>query len=338
MGTFTGLSLVITSQSKHIWQLFLTYSLLLSLGTGAIYTVVNSTSSRWFVKKRGFVVGITSSGGGAGAIAVAPFATFLISHFNWRTAFILLGFISWILMSGASLLLKKDPSDMGLLPDGIKSATPQTDNIKKGNRLQPEELSLKKASHLSQFWIIGSIWLLLSLSVHMIFVHLVPYAVEMGVSPMHAALILSFIGLASILGRVIVGYLSDAMDGKTLGTGCALIQFGSLLWFLYARDLWMLYFFAIAFGILWGGVSIVITTLVGDIFGVNSLGAIMGMMVAWWSLGAAAGPAIAAYIFDVSGHYFAAFAAGAGALFIATILLAILRKAPHRHVHKTPIP
>ena len=93
MGTFTGLSLLLTSQANSLWQLFITYSLLFSLGTGAIYVVVNSTASRWFIQKRGIVVGITSSGGGLGTIAISPFATYLISNFNWRTAFIVMGLI-----------------------------------------------------------------------------------------------------------------------------------------------------------------------------------------------------------------------------------------------------
>lgn len=68
MASFTGFSLLLTSQANAAWQLFITYGLLLSLGTGPVYTVVNSTASRWFKRKRGFAVGITSSGGGLGAI------------------------------------------------------------------------------------------------------------------------------------------------------------------------------------------------------------------------------------------------------------------------------
>ena len=107
MGTFTGLSLLLTSRARAPWQLLITYSLLLALGTGAIYSVVNSTASRWFIQKRGLVVGITSSGGGVGAIILAPFATLLISRFDWRTAFIVMGLISWIVMAAASLFLVK---------------------------------------------------------------------------------------------------------------------------------------------------------------------------------------------------------------------------------------
>ena len=75
MATFTGLSFFLTSQASSAWQLFITYSLLFSLGNGAMYTIVNSTVSKWFVKKRGLVVGITSSGGVVGTFVMAPFVT-----------------------------------------------------------------------------------------------------------------------------------------------------------------------------------------------------------------------------------------------------------------------
>ena len=328
MGTFTGLSLLMTSLTTDVWQLFITYSLLLSLGTGAIYTVVNTTSSRWFVRKRGLVVGITSSGGGLGIIAVAPLATFLISNFAWRTAFIVLGLLSWSLMAASSLILRKEPSDMGLFPDGIKPDPSQADIRKSEGGVKPGDLTLRKAFHMSHFWMIGAIWVLMSLSLHMILVHLVPHTVDMGISAMDAAFLLSLIGFFNILGRLVIGRLSDAMDRKRLGTVCGFIQFLSFVWLLYAHDLWMLYSFAIVYGFLWGGVSIIITTQIGDIFGVGSLGTIMGVMNAGWSLGAAIGPVMGGVIFDFSGHYFTAFVAGAVAIFLATILLGLIRKVP----------
>jgi len=81
MGTLTGLSFLLTSLAWAPWQLLITYSLLLALGTGPLYAVVNATTSRWFVKKRGLAVGFTSAGGGVGTIFIAPFSTFLILSF-----------------------------------------------------------------------------------------------------------------------------------------------------------------------------------------------------------------------------------------------------------------
>ena len=216
MGTFTGLSFFLTSQANSAWQLFITYSLLFSLGTGAIYTIVNSTTSRWFVKKRGFVVGLTSSGGGVGTFVMAPLVTYLIASFNWRTAFIVLGFISWIGIGTMSLLLRQDPRELGLLPDGDQSEPIQGRDIKRAGEVPRGDFSLGQAYRLSQFWLLGFSWLLLSLSFHLIFVHIVPYAVDKGISPMDASFILSLIGGANVLGRLVLGKLSDTVGRKSL--------------------------------------------------------------------------------------------------------------------------
>ncbi|MFC1979427.1 MFS transporter [Chloroflexota bacterium] len=108
MGSFTGLSLLLTSQTDSAWQLFVTYGLLLALGTGGMFAVVSSTVSRWFDKNRGIALGIVSSGGGLGPVILAPFATYLISNFDWRMAFLVIGLIAGLVMASLSLLLKRN--------------------------------------------------------------------------------------------------------------------------------------------------------------------------------------------------------------------------------------
>ena len=84
MGLFAGLSLLLTSQTNAVWQLFLTYSLLLAMGTSAIYVGVMSTVSRWFDRRRGLALGLASVGAGLGPMIMAPFATYLIANFDWH--------------------------------------------------------------------------------------------------------------------------------------------------------------------------------------------------------------------------------------------------------------
>ena len=325
MGTFTGLSLLLTSQVAASWQLLVTYSLLLSLGTGAMYGVVNTTASRWFIKKRGFVVGITSSGGGVGAIVLAPFATYLISGFNWRTAYIVVGLISWFMMAFVSLWLKKDPRDMNLFPDGARTESKSAAIKEAGAPKQTLDFTISQAFKMNQFWLLGLAWVFLSLSLHMIYIHVVPYAVDAGIASMDAAFILSLLGIANITGRLIIGRLSDNVGRKPLGVACGLVHFTTLLWLMQSHQLWMMYGFAIVFGFLWGGSGTIITSLVGDTFGTRNLGSIMGFITAGWAFGAAVGPAAGGLIFDVSGSYYGAFGTGAAALLVSACLLAFLK-------------
>lgn len=326
MGLFTGLSLLLTSQASASWQLFISYSLLFSLGTGAIFTVVNSTVSRWFDKRRGFAVGIASSGGGAGVVVMAPFATYLISNFDWRTAFIVLGLIAWLVVASLSTLLRKDPGDIGLLPDGVK---PEAAKIKLQNNetsTQLTGLSLLEASKTGNFWFLGLIWLLLSLSVHLILTHTVPHAIDLGISPIDASVILSLIGAAAFAGRIVAGRVSDNIGRKAPAITCALLQVGALIWLIWVQDLWMFYLFAVVFGFSWGGVGIQVTVLVSDIFGMRSIGAIMGVIVVGWTIGGAIGPTVGGVVFDVSGNYSTAFAIGAVSMLIASLFAALIRE------------
>ncbi len=328
MGIFTGFSLVMTSLVHSYWQLLFTYSFLLAMGTGPTYGVANTTASRWFMKKRGFVLGITSSGGGVGAIVLAPIASYLISNFDWRTAFVVLGIVLGIALIAVSLVLEKDPRDIGLFPDGARSEPEREETQNKAESTQSAGFSLTEATKMHQFWLLALSWVFMSLSLHMVFVHVVPYAIDTGISPMDAALIMSVIGLTNIPGRIITGKISDAFGRKALAIGSSLIEFVALLWLMWAQQLWALYAFAMVFGFLWGGGGTMIAALIGDIFGTRNLGPIMGWMSAGWALGAAIGPAIGGYIFDVSGHYFRAFGAGAVAILITACLVAFIRSTP----------
>jgi len=85
MGTFTGVSLLVTSLADHAWQLYLSYGFLLALGTGATYTIVMSTGSRWFSRRRGTALGIIGVGGGLGTMAMVPLAAYLVYASYRRT-------------------------------------------------------------------------------------------------------------------------------------------------------------------------------------------------------------------------------------------------------------
>jgi OFA family oxalate/formate antiporter-like MFS transporter len=221
--------------------------------------------------------------------------------------------------------LKRDPRDIGLLPDGVKSEASQNRIHTRASKPKLSDFSLSQAFRTSQFWFLGCVWFFMSLNIYLIIVHVVPYAVDTGISPMDAAVILSLVGGVSILGRIGVGRVSDIIGRKAPAIACALLQVGALLWLMYSRNLWMFYTFAMVYGFTWGGFALVTTALIGDIFGMHSIGSIMGVINVGWALGAAAGPVIGGWIFDVTGNYFLAFATGAGAILIATLLIALLR-------------
>ncbi len=328
MGLFTGLSLLLTSQASSPWQLFISYGLLLAIGTGATYIMVMSTTSRWFDKKRGLALGITGSGTGLGTLLVAPFATYLIANVGWRMAYLIIGLIAWLIVIPLSRLLRKDPSEIGVLPDGAKSGSGEMGIAEPGraddSRLT--EFSLLQASRTGNFWLLGAIWLLYSFCYMMLLTHIVPHTTDIGIPAMEAAVILSLTGGSNIVGRLLMGRVSDSIGRKATAITCALLVVGAMIWLIWSQDLWMLYLFGMVFGFSFGGLDPAITALIGDTFGLRSIGVIMGTLNVAWGIGSAIGPAVGGFVFDFSNSHSMAFLAGALAMLIVALLVALIRK------------
>ena len=325
-GLFMGLSLLLTSQTTSLWQLFVSYSLLLAVGTGPMYTVIGATVSRWFVSKRGLALGIALSGVGLGQVVMTPFAAYLISSLGWRMSYIVMGLIALVIVASLSLLLKKDPAEIGLLPDGIKSNTGKIDIQDKQGDTQPPGLSLLEACRTSQFWLLCLTWLSQGSCVYLVTTHIIPHATDMGISAIKAAVVLSLIGGTNIIGMIAAGRLSDIVGRKVIGITCALLHAAAMIWLVWAHELWMFYLFAVVFGFQFGGLNAVLTAMVGDTFGLRNIGIIMGTLNIAWYMGAAIGPLTGGFIFDVSDGYSTAFILMSGVMVIAALFIALVRQ------------
>jgi len=330
MGIFTGLSLVLTSQTNALWQLFITYSLLLAMGTGPLYVVPMSAVSRWFDKKRGMALGLSSLGIGLGMVVMAPFATYLITNFDWHTAYLIIGLIAWSVALPLSLLLKKDPREVGALPDGVKAYTEAAKS--EGDSIQPIDSSLSQLFRTRNFWLFVFIWFLFAACLFLIFTHLVPHITDIGFSAGQAAVVLSLIGVASIPGRLLMGIVSDRLGRKLAPIICTLLQSGAIVWLVWAQDLWSLYLFALVFGFFYSGFGTSGAALISDTFGLNKIGVIFGLLEISFGIGAAIGPAFGGIIFDVRHSYSLAFLIGAVAMLVVTLLIVLIRQETNRNL------
>ncbi|MFH1925533.1 MAG: MFS transporter [Chloroflexota bacterium] len=324
MAVFTGLSLVLTSQTNALWQLFITYSLLLAMGTGPLFVVPMSAVSRWFDKKRGLALGLSSMGIGLGTMVMAPFATYLITNYNWHTAYLVIGLISWVIAIPLTRLLKRDPREIGALPDGAKigdaGPPPETETS------PPAQHPFLSIVQNRNFWVFASIWFLFAAGLFLIVTHLVPHVTDIGFSSIEAATVLSLLGFASIPGRLLMGIASDRIGRKITFMVSTLLQAVAIAWLIWAQGLWSLYIFALVYGFFYSGFGCSGAALISDTFGVKNIGAVLGLLEIGFGIGAATGPAVGGYIFDVSGNYTAAFIIAAVAMLVATLLVTMVRR------------
>ncbi len=318
-GFFMGLGCVLMSQVNAVWQLYLFYGLFIALGMSGSFVPYLSTVARWFVSRRGLMTGIVASGVGFGTLIVPPVATRLISSYGWRTSYIIIGIAVLVLIVLAAQFMKRDPQQIGQAPYGERKAK-QSDIIpaRRG-------FSFKEALHTGQYWIICIIYFCFGYFLHNIMVHVVPHAIELGIPAISAANILAIIGGMNLVGRIAVGGASDKVGVKLSLLTVFILATAVLLWLQVADELWMLYLFAVLFGFAYGGIMALQTLSLAELFGLKSLGVILGSVAFVYTCGGAVGPLIAGYIFDMTGSYYLAFLVCAAVAIAGLVLVLLLR-------------
>jgi MFS family permease len=262
-------------------------------------------------------------------MVMAPFAAFLISNYDWRMAYVVIGVIAWVLVIPLARVVRKEPAEIGALPDGVEARPGKRHERGRdtGQEVPASSvLSPLQTMRTRSFWLFVSLWFLLAISMLLITTHIVPHATDLGIAEERAAAILSIIGGASVAGMVLVGIAADRIGRKQVAIICFLGQGVALLWLMWAQELWALYLFAIVFGFANGGIHPATTALIGDTFGLLRIGLVLGLLEIGWAVGAAVGPVMGGYIFDTQGSYFLAFLIGAVAMVVAGFLVLLVRR------------
>ncbi|MFC1942124.1 MFS transporter [Chloroflexota bacterium] len=318
-GFVIGLGLLLMSQIGAAWHLYLLYVLVIGIGMGASFTPPMSTVVRWFVKRRSIMTGIVSAGGGLAGLMLPPAVNWLISNYGWRNAYIALGAIVLVIVIVTAQFLKRDPAQMGQVPYGdSKTEEPESN-------LFAEGLSLKEAIRSRQYWIAVSIFFCAGFSLSTITVHIVPHATDLGFSTGTAASILATVSGSFLVGGIMLGAIADRIGNRRGYIISFIIMAAALFWLLTVKEVQTLYLLAVVFGFGGGGANTLESPLVAELFGIRSHGLILGSCSVFFLSGAAAGPFIAGYAYDVNGSYNWAFSACAVASILGIILVTILR-------------
>lgn len=323
MAVAGALGLILTGRTTAFWQLFITYALLMSIGTGATYPVIMAVVSRWFKKRRGFALGIAGTGGSLGSIVLAPLATFFITSYSWRTSYMALGAITLVVGLLLATLLRRDPSQIGLGLDGVSIDAVTRESARTS---AATDFTLPQAMKTANYWLVLVAWLFLNMCVSMVFTHVVPYATDAGIDQMRAATILSIMGFFGIASRLLTGRVSDSIGRKIPGITWALLQGVALVWLVWAHSLGMLYAFAVVYGLAWGGLGNTVAATVADLFAGRNIGVIMGTYEMAFAAGGAIGPALGGIIFDATSSYEVAFLTGAFTMLVTAFSLGAVRR------------
>ena len=307
------------SQISMLWQLYLFYGVIIAIGMSGAWVPLIATIPKWFVKRRGLMTGIVTSGSGIGTILLSLVASRFIPACGWRISYMIVGGGVLVLLMLAAQFLRRDPKQVWQSPYGGNEVKGE------GPNLQASGFSLQEATHTRQFWLACVIFFCYGFNLYTIMVHIVPHAIELGISPIIAANIIVIIGGVNAVGRITVGYAGDRIGNRLSLIISSILMTAALLWVMIAKEVWMLYLFAIVFGFGYGGLASLTSPVTAELFGLRSLGTIVGVVMFSFTVGGAIGPVLAGSIFDMSGSYNPAFLACAALSIIDIILSALLR-------------
>ena len=316
-----GLGFTLASTIHTLWHFYLFVGVMGGLGMSAFYVLSTSTVARWFETGRGLALGIVLTGFNLGFVVGGPTAAWLIERAGWRSAYSILG-VSCGLVATVVALAVRYPSAAERERLHIPSIAPAH-----GPGRAAAGASVRDALSDVRFWCFSASWFLMGLVLTMLSVHVVPHARDRGIDLAQAALALTAYGMGAVAGRLLFGAGSDRLGTRLTMVLCFGLQIGALT-ALVAPSAALLPLAMAIYGLGFAGADTVIVRVIPDVFGLGSIGAIMGVLSLGWRCGAALGPALAGFAYDLARSYAVPFGTAPVLTLASLILVSVAARRP----------
>lgn len=291
------------SVSRQLWQVTTCFTLGVGLGVGFVYVPSVSAVQHWFEQRRGLASGLAVTGIGVGTLVMPIIAGVLLESMIWRQVFVIMAALVAVIGIVSVLVIEADPAVRGLAPDGGELGSDRPAAEVRNINLAP----MLRSRPFTQFYAAQAI---LAVPIFIPFVHLVPFAEDIGIARAQAVGVLGLIGFGSTAGRFIIGGLADRLGRRRslilLLGGIASSYF---VW-LTADGIVALACFALWFGMCYGGYVALSPALLADYFAGPRLSSVIGLQYTAGAIGSLLGPILAGYLFDLSGAYTSALVIG----------------------------
>ena len=331
---------VASSFVGNIWQLFIFYSVIGTLGQTMVSSFsATATLAPWFPRSRGIMLGMADAGNPAGQAIVTPVAQVIASTLGWRAAYQILGVAFFLVAVPLNLLFQRRPPVFSEVlpargPDGPAALgapqAPETPQFLEATQspeaiegeaetpVASDALPVKAMLRQPAVWLLLSTRALASTANQMTLVHLIGFLVLAGYGELPAAVAIGLGGLLGMVGRPGFGLLSDVIGREMVFTIGMMMSLGSILVVLFFSGnggiLVLVAFVALA-GLSDGLSGLLIGAKAADLYPPQALGTIMGVVEVGRGVGIALGPVLAGYLFDLNGDYLVAFSLAVGLTF-----------------------
>jgi MFS family permease len=326
-------SVVAMSQVDSLWQYLVLRGLGITLGSIMIGNlVVNTTVSKWFVRRRAWAIAAATTGLSLGG-AVAPRLTAaLVDAYGWRTSWVVLGLGLLALVVPSALVMRRRPEDYGLLPDGDVDEAPSLSHPEVVTALTEVQWTRAEAIRTRSFWLLVISFCLVTLGVGSFSLHMISYLQDNGYSAAEAAGRFSTVYIFTATSRPFWGAVMQRFAPRycaSLGfLTTATCTFG-IIFALNNGSPTLLYVFMIGWGVGFGGYVPIQELIWANYYGRMNIGKVRSVAIPMLGLASAVGPQIAARVYDTAGSYSYAFAFFAGCSLIGAI--GILSASPPKH-------
>lgn len=309
--TTVGTGAALTVFMKSSWQLVLLWGVVVGVGTGSMALVFASTIvNRWFVEKRGLVIGALTAAAATGQLVFLPGLSTLAMDYGWKSVSITIAIGAFVMVPVIFLFLRESPVDIDQKPYGAPfdwKPTPKND-IPAG-RLAI--MTLKESSKKRDFWILFGSFFICGLSTNgLIGTHFIPAAHDHGMMEVVAAGMLAMIGVFDVIGTLASGWLTDRIDPRKLlfayysMRGLSLLLLPSILFSTIHPSTLV---FIIFYGLDWVATVPPTITLCRTVLGPQRATVVYGWVFAGHQMGASVAAIGAAILRVKLGDYAAAF-------------------------------
>jgi len=325
---------VLMHRANSLWQLYVYFGLFLGICIATSWAPLIATVSRWFTERRVLAIGILTSGLTIGSTFVPPFIAHYITVYGWRVSFLVLALIITVATIPAMFVLGKNPpQDTRNVNHGVSKKETMVAEIKKPAQIR--EWSATEAAKTIPFIMLITIGFVTAAGFFFIAVHIVAYAIDIGITTTSAALILSLQGIGNIIGKLSVWPITKRIGSRITLFFLIGLQALGLFLLIWASSLWIFFALGAIFGFGNGGSVTIRMSIIPEFFGTKAVGTLVGIAGITWGLGGIVGPILAGYIFDITCSYDVAFLAG-GLLLIIGMIAVFFLKAPTADIEAIP--
>ena len=295
---FAGLS-----QATTFWQFLLLFGISGSVAMTALGTIsCNSLIVNWFDRQRAMALGIAMIGMSISGAVMIPIASWAVATWGWRAVYVAFGAISLGLMPAVAWLVVSRPSDMGLVPDGDVGPPPRAHETESAAAPTPPP-STREILARRSLWLIAAACGLVFFGATGIMNHGIAFAVDRGIEPIRAAILLAAISIGAAIGKLVFGWLSDRLGERSAFAVALVCSFAALAGLLALSSYGALIAASALFGLGMGGVAPLQAALLAREFGARDFAPVMGLVGPLMIPFQIAGPPLAGYIFDARGSY-----------------------------------